>query len=68
MTYAMQVTGFMNWVVRQATLGEAQMNAVERITHYAEVETEADWEQPENKPPVAWPSSPAISFVRPNCM
>lgn len=63
MTYAMQVTGFMNWVVRQATLGEAQMNAVERIQYYGQVASEADWEIPDRKPPPAWPSVPTINFV-----
>lgn len=64
MTYALQVTGFLNWVVRMGTLGEAQMNAVERIDYYSNIETEAAWRLPATKPPPSWPKQPSIRFVR----
>ena len=62
-TYALQVTGFLNWVVRMATQGEAQMNAVERIKHYSTIENEAPWVIPENRPPPNWPQNPGIVMV-----
>jgi len=62
-TYALQVTGFLNWVVRMATQGEAQMNAVERIKHYSLTPNEADWIVPSNRPAPSWPNNPSIVMV-----
>ena len=87
-TYALQVTVFMNWVVRMGTLGEAQMSsgtyaawavhrrmrlptprshthrhAVERISFYSKVQTEAAWIVAARRPPSGWPAQPTIIFV-----
>ena len=79
-TYAIQVTGFMNFCVRTATMAEAQMNAgmlkyfrvlfrkktsvlVERILNYEDLPGEAEWIQPDNRPPPNWPQNPSIVMV-----
>ena len=36
LSYAMAITGLMNWTVRTAAECEAQMNSVERLTHYSD--------------------------------
>jgi len=59
-TYALQVTGMLNWVVRMATQCEAQMNAVERVHYYGTTENEAPWVIPENRPPPNWPVNATV--------
>ncbi|KAI9138244.1 P-loop containing nucleoside triphosphate hydrolase protein [Paraphysoderma sedebokerense] len=56
LSYALQVTGVLNWCVRQASEVESQMNAVERIAFYSELQTEADPILPDKRPAETWPS------------
>ncbi|KAI9138247.1 P-loop containing nucleoside triphosphate hydrolase protein [Paraphysoderma sedebokerense] len=56
LAYALQITGVLNWCVRSATEVETQMNAVERISYYSELPTEADPIIPDKRPPESWPS------------
>jgi ABC-type multidrug transport system fused ATPase/permease subunit len=58
-TYALAITGAMNWAVRMFSQLESNLNSVERIDHYAKLEAER-WEGA--APPPAWPSAGRIEF------
>ena len=61
LTYALQVTGTLNWCVRQFTETEIAMNAVERMHHYGTTsEIEADAIVDAHRPPKEWPSQGVI--------
>ncbi|KNE55572.1 hypothetical protein AMAG_01463 [Allomyces macrogynus ATCC 38327] len=56
MSYALQVTGALNWCIRQMAEAEMQMNSVERIAYYAEqLETEAPPVTDVRPPTSQWP-------------
>jgi ABC-type multidrug transport system fused ATPase/permease subunit len=54
-TYAMQITQSLNWLVRMTSDIETNIVSVERINEYAELQPEAEWEIKERKPPSSWP-------------
>ncbi|RKP09032.1 putative ATP-binding cassette transporter protein YOR1 [Thamnocephalis sphaerospora] len=63
MSYSLQVTGTLNWCVRQAAEVEVNMNAVERLEYYAqELDQEAPAVLPDNRPDERWPSRGAIEI------
>ncbi|KAF9169153.1 hypothetical protein BGX21_010914 [Mortierella sp. AD011] len=63
LSYSMSVTGTFNWCVRQFAEVENNMNAVERLHHYAvELQLEAAPVVPDNRPAESWPSKGAISI------
>jgi len=59
---AMSITGVMNWLVRQVSELEVAMNAVERITEYCKLDTEAPPVIDDSRPPAGWPSAGAIEI------
>ncbi len=63
LTYALQATNFLSWLVRQATEVEINMNAVERLVFYA---TEVPQEPPaviaNKRPTPSWPENGSIEF------
>jgi len=61
-SYALQLTGILNWLVRQATEAETQMVSVERVLSYTKLATEAAPIVPENRPPEDWPARGIIEF------
>lgn len=54
-TYALQITPILNWLVRMASDVETNIVAVERIKEYGEAHQEAAWENLDCKPPKDWP-------------
>ncbi|EEB89670.1 hypothetical protein MPER_12209, partial [Moniliophthora perniciosa FA553] len=62
LSYALNATSSLNWVVRSASEVEQNMVAVERILHQIEVAPEAPLELPESKPAQDWPTSGEITF------
>ncbi|KAG0223167.1 hypothetical protein BGW42_006079 [Actinomortierella wolfii] len=63
LSYSMSITGIFNWCVRQYAEVENNMNAVERLHHYAhELEVEAAAIVPDNRPDEHWPSQGAIEI------
>ena len=60
-TYALDTTQTLSWCVSQASILEANMNSVERISHYAK---ELPIENPKElvNDPLHWPSSGKIEF------
>ena len=60
-TSALNLTGIMNWMVRQLTELEINMNSVERVVEYHKLEEEAPAESsPGQAPPPTWPAHGVI--------
>jgi len=63
LAYILSVQQAFSWMVRQTAEVENNMNSVERIVYYGtEVEQEAPYDLPENKPPAPWPSEGNIEM------
>ncbi|KAG1786323.1 P-loop containing nucleoside triphosphate hydrolase protein [Suillus plorans] len=63
LSYALNTTGSLNWFVRSASEVEQNVVSVERIVHYAkDLEPEAPYEIPENKPTSEWPTAGEVEF------
>ncbi|CAD6502128.1 BgTH12-02369 [Blumeria graminis f. sp. triticale] len=63
LSYAISFTENVLWLVRLYSMNEQNMNAVERIKEYLDVEQEAKAVIPETKPPTDWPSQGSVEFV-----
>ncbi|KAI9225298.1 MAG: P-loop containing nucleoside triphosphate hydrolase protein [Piptocephalis tieghemiana] len=65
-SYALQVTGVFTWCVRQAAEVETNMNATERLDHYAHPPFSSSPAKPSlgsgPPPPPEWPAHGAIDF------
>lgn len=62
LSYTMQVTGMIGWMVRQFAEVENNMNATERVHHHGtKLDVEADFESA-NPPPASWPAHGEIIF------
>ena len=62
-TCALQITHFLNMLVRTSSDIEANIVSVERINEYAELTPEAEWKIPETEPPSDWPTVGNIQSV-----
>ncbi|KAI8066840.1 P-loop containing nucleoside triphosphate hydrolase protein [Gongronella butleri] len=60
LSYALQFTANMLWVIRNTAMNEMNMNAVERIAEYLEVEEEAPTHIAETMPRASWPENGSI--------
>ena len=63
LTYAVMFTDGVLWLVRLYALNEQNMNSVERVKEYIEVEQEAKAIISEARPPANWPSQGSIQFT-----
>ncbi|EXJ66028.1 ATPase [Cladophialophora psammophila CBS 110553] len=63
LSYAITFTQNVLWLVRLYAANEQNMNAVERIQEYINVEQEAPANIPETKPAANWPSHGVVEFV-----
>ncbi|KAK5120008.1 hypothetical protein LTR85_007084 [Meristemomyces frigidus] len=63
MTYAVTFTENVLWFVRLYANNEQNMNSVERIKEYLDVDREAPPIVPENRPDANWPSKGSVEFV-----
>ncbi|KAL4648167.1 canalicular multispecific organic anion transporter 2 isoform X2 [Arapaima gigas] len=61
-SYALQVTMSLNWMVRMTSDLESNIVAVERVKEYSETETEAPWEVEDKKPLPDWPQMGKVEF------
>ncbi|XP_075889870.1 ATP-binding cassette sub-family C member 3 isoform X2 [Nelusetta ayraudi] len=61
-SYALQVTMSLNWMVRMSSDLENNIVAVERVKEYSETKTEAPWEVEDKKPPPEWPTHGNVEF------
>ncbi|KAJ2671305.1 hypothetical protein GGI25_005548, partial [Coemansia spiralis] len=63
LAYSLAITERMYWVVGDYNTCEANMNSVERVKQYLNIEQEAALEsEPENKPPALWPTKGAVQI------
>ncbi|KAF2763770.1 ATP-binding cassette glutathione S-conjugate transporter [Teratosphaeria nubilosa] len=62
MSYALQITQSLNWIVRQTVEVETNIVSVERVLEYARLPSEAPEVISKNRPPVSWPAKGAVSF------
>uniref|UniRef100_A0A8C1FIN8 Canalicular multispecific organic anion transporter 1 n=1 Tax=Cyprinus carpio carpio TaxID=630221 RepID=A0A8C1FIN8_CYPCA len=60
-SYALNVTQTLNWLVRMTSELETNIVAVERVREYAEIKNEAPWIT-SNRPPDDWPTAGNIHF------
>lgn len=61
-SYALQVTMSLNWMVRMTSDLETNIVAVERVKEYSETETEAPWTIDDKKPEEGWPSKGEVEL------
>lgn len=63
LSYVLQLTGYLQWFVRQTAEVENHMTALERVLEYSRLEQEPpDVAQGGGAPPAGWPSSGALRF------
>ncbi|KAL1778841.1 multidrug resistance-associated protein 1 [Sigmodon hispidus] len=61
-SYSLQITSYLNWLVRMSSEMETNIVAVERLQEYSETEKEAPWQIQETAPPSTWPHSGRVEF------
>lgn len=62
MSYGLQITQSLNWIVRQTVEVETNIVSVERVLEYARLQSEAPEVISKNRPPHSWPSKGAVAF------
>ncbi|CAI4890773.1 CLL_collapsed_G0035170.mRNA.1.CDS.1 [Saccharomyces cerevisiae] len=62
MSYSLEVTGSLTWIVRTTVMIETNIVSVERIVEYCELPPEAQSINPEKRPDENWPSKGGIEF------
>lgn len=62
MSYALQITQSLNWIVRQTVEVETNIVSVERVLEYSRLASEAPEVISKHRPAVSWPSKGAVSF------
>ena len=61
-SYALQITQTLNWLVRMTSDVETNIVAVERIKEYGETKQEAAWDIPSKVLPKNWPEFGTVEF------
>ncbi|KAL1780294.1 canalicular multispecific organic anion transporter 2 [Sigmodon hispidus] len=61
-SYALQVTLALNWMIRMMSDLESNIIAVERVKEYSKTETEAPWVVEGSRAPEGWPTRGAVEF------
>merc|ERR1719411_200613 len=61
-SYALQVTTYLNALIRNSSEMETYVVSIERIDEYTQVESEAAWDIQETKPSSDWPREGGIRF------
>ena len=62
MSYALQITQSLNWIVRQTVEVETNIVSVERVLEYARLQSEAPEVIPQRRPKLSWPAKGAVEF------
>jgi ATP-binding cassette subfamily C (CFTR/MRP) protein 1 len=62
MSYALQITQSLNWIVRQTVEVETNIVSVERVLEYANLPGEAPDVVSKNRPNIGWPAQGGVSF------
>ncbi|KAH6969425.1 hypothetical protein DER45DRAFT_50613 [Fusarium avenaceum] len=63
LSYALSFTESVLWLVRLYAINEQNMNSMERIKEYLDVEQEADAVIEDSRPPANWPQKGSVEFV-----
>ncbi|XP_046722465.1 multidrug resistance-associated protein 1 [Silurus meridionalis] len=63
-SYALQVTASLNWLVRMSSELETNIVAVEKVKEYEETEKEAEWKLEKSSVPEGWPTAGHIEIRR----
>ncbi|RBR25140.1 uncharacterized protein FIESC28_02048 [Fusarium coffeatum] len=63
LSYALSFTESVLWLVRLYAINEQNMNSMERIKEYLDVEQESDAIIEDSRPPVDWPQKGSVEFV-----
>ncbi|KAF4093148.1 hypothetical protein AMELA_G00028850 [Ameiurus melas] len=61
-SYALQVTASLNWLVRMSSEMETNIVAVEKVKEYEETEKEAEWRLEKSSVPAGWPTGGHIEI------
>ncbi|NXN11515.1 MRP1 protein, partial [Indicator maculatus] len=61
-SYLLQITAYLNWLVRMSSELETNIVAVERVKEYAETEKEAEWSIEQTAPASTWPEEGKVEF------
>ncbi|XP_059172943.1 multidrug resistance-associated protein 1-like [Physella acuta] len=61
-SYAIQVSSNLVWMVRQMSDLETNIVSVERLKEYSELESEAEWIVPHRRPVPGWPLDGKVKF------
>ena len=62
MSYALQITQSLNWIVRLTVDVETNIVSVERVLEYANLPSEASDVIFKNRPSIGWPANGAVNF------
>ncbi len=62
MSYALQITQSLNWIVRQTVEVETNIVSVERVLEYANLSNEAPDVIFKSRPNIGWPAHGQIAF------
>lgn len=65
-TYSLNLTSSLNWIVRSSLDFENQLNSVERVTEYSQLPSEGN-QCPESVPSDSWPNAGEIIFKDVSC-
>ncbi|KAF7543595.1 hypothetical protein G7Z17_g10612 [Cylindrodendrum hubeiense] len=63
MSYALQITTSLNWIVRQTVEVETNIVSVERVLEYAALPSEAPEIVADKRPSASWPAKGEVDFV-----
>ncbi|KAF4792003.1 Multidrug resistance-associated protein 1 [Turdus rufiventris] len=61
-SYSLQITAYLNWLVRMSSELETNIVAVERVKEYSEMEKEAEWSIEQTAPASSWPEEGKVEF------
>ncbi|XP_054614670.1 multidrug resistance-associated protein 1 [Dunckerocampus dactyliophorus] len=61
-SYALQLTASLTWLVRMSSDVETNIVAVERVKEYSDTEKEAEWKHEPSSLPSGWPTEGCIDF------
>ncbi|NXN86769.1 MRP1 protein, partial [Bombycilla garrulus] len=61
-SYSLQITAYLNWLVRMSSELETNVVAVERVKEYSEMEKEAEWRIEQTAPASTWPEEGKVEF------
>ncbi|ORY72055.1 ABC transporter type 1, transmembrane domain-containing protein [Pseudomassariella vexata] len=63
LSYAISFSDNILWLVRLYAMNEQNMNSVERVKEYLDVEQEAEPINEKNRPPKNWPAQGTVEFI-----